>query len=1063
MHFCRILTVAGLIGCVGLAQTRKAALPDVSASAVKGSTVVRPYSVSSKSTLTGQVDLIVKLQDAPLVVAVGANAKQKGITMTAGQQRAYLAQLNQKQDAVMAQIRSLGGIELGRVNKGHNALMVSIDARQLSNLHAISGVTAVRPIPGYSVSSSPVSTTGQPDLATTLAYLGGVAAQAEGFKGQGVRIAMLDTGIDYTHYNLGGSGNVADYSLAAAAAASTPPPSLFPTGKVIGGYDFTGEVWPNGPLAPDPNPIDLIGHGTLTADAASGHSLDGIHFGAAPGAQLYAVKVCSSVSSSCSGVAMAEGIDFALDPNGTGTLNNAVDIISMSIGGSFGQREDDVSEMFTDVVNFGVVAVISAGNDGNIPYILAHPASTPEAIAVAATNSVVSFGIPLVVNSPATIAGQYPNTATLTWAPVNTPVTSKVVYVGRGCPAGSISTGSPADPYLAIPAGAIALIDRGSCAVSLKVDRAASAGAVGVVIGLVAPGDAVSFSNGGGSNFVPSLVITEAYANTIKTALTSSTVNATISPNNAVSTAGNVASFSSRGPNYSYNMLKPDLSAPGTIMAAAVGTGNGLTTESGTSFSCPLTSGAAAILLSKNHSLGPLDVKALLLENSEPAVFNNALTQPGLLAPLSRSGVGELRVDRTVASTTSVWDSSNPLAVSMSFGTYRANVNQTFKKKVVVNNYSHTNRVYTITNTYRDAPNTTGFNLSFPATVSVGANSSASFTISGTLNAASLPVWTLNGGANGASGDLLNTVEYAGYLTLTDPNDTVHFPWHVLPHKSANLQLGSGVAAGNGLINLPVSNLSASIPGPADSFSLTGTGVQFPPSVLPAPGSDYAVINLQATGVRLVCIANCSVSPVYGVQFAVTTFGQRSHPDVPAEFDIDIDANNDGVPDFVIFNGDIGFETSGTAYSGQNGVFIADLAAGTASGPYFYTVADLDSANVILTAPLSALASVAAPVSVSVNQPFTFSVLAFDNYYTGNLTDLITGMQYELDMPQEYTAPSFSVAAGGSTVLPVLTNNAANPYLGGPYNGNSPSQKGLLFLYTDGKTGQESSSILIAP
>jgi hypothetical protein len=146
----------------------------------------------------------------------------------------------------------------------------------------------------------------------------------------------------------------------------------------------------------------------------------------------------------------------------------------------------------------------------------------------------ISSLIPLVVNSPASIAGSYTNTATLDFAPVNASVTGNVVYVGRGCPAGSISSGSPDDPYLANPSGKIALIDRGACAVSLKIDRAAKAGATAVLIGLVAPGDPVSFIYAGGTNFVPSLVITQATSSSIKSALGSSTVNATVSPANAI-------------------------------------------------------------------------------------------------------------------------------------------------------------------------------------------------------------------------------------------------------------------------------------------------------------------------------------------------------------------------------------------------------------------------------------------------------------------------------------------------------------------------------------------------
>jgi len=998
------------------------------------------------------VQVAIKLQDPPLAVAVGANAKQNGIRMTAAEQRAYLTQLSQKQDAVMSQVRSAGGVELGRVSLGLNALMVSIDASQLNSLRAIFGVASVRPLTDYKLALSD----------QTLPYIGATAVQNSGVTGQGIKIAMLDSGIDYTHYNLGGSGNVADYETAKAAAAGTPPANLFPTSKVVGGYDFVGDVWPSGPLAPDANPIDLNGHGTLTADIAGGHSLNGLHVGTAPGTQLYAVKVCSSVTADCSSVAILKGIDFALDPNNTGAMNHPVNIINMSAGGAFGQLQDAASEALANAASFGVLSVVAAGDYGDVPYIVGGPAAQPEVLAVGATNSVTAFAIPLVVNAPPSIAGTYTDTATLTFAPVIATVTGNVVYVGRGCPAGAISPGSPADPYLTNPSGNIALIDRGSCAVSLKIDAAARAGAVGVLIGLVAPGDAVSFSSGGGSDFVPTLVITQSTSILIKNTLSSSVVNATLSPNNAISLAGNVASYSSRGPNYSFNMLKPDLSAPGTVVAAQAGTGNGETSESGTSMACPLVAGSAALLLSQNHTLAPLDLKALLMETTEPTVFENAAIQPGVLAPLSRVGSGELRVNRAVAASTAVWDASDPMAVSLSFGTYRVNANQSYRKKVVIRNYSNAARTYLISNTYRDAPNTTGATITAPPSIFVPASGAASFNLTLSVNAAALPVWTVNGGTNGGNGELLNTVEYAGYLTFTSGSENVHLPWHILPHKAANVQpTTSSLALSGNPKTLALSNTPATVGGLVDVFSLTGTGVQFSPSSLPGPGSDAAVINLQAVGVRLVCLSVSTPCTVYGAQFAITTFGQRSHPDVPAEFDVHIDVNQDGVDDLIVFNKDMGLASTGT-YSGQNAVFITDLTNGNTNA-FFYTIADLDSANAILTVPLSALQT-STGLQLGVSTPFKFSVEAVDNYFTHTVTDSIGPMKYELDMPQVYASPfTVTVAPSASTNLTVFPNNAANPYLTSPYNGKSPSQTGLLLMYTDGKAGQESSSVMVTP
>ena len=94
-------------------------------------------------------------------------------------------------------------------------------------------------------------------------------------------------------------------------------------------------------LRPIPDPIDFEGHGTHVSDIIAGQSTDGAHKGVAPDAKIVAVKVCSSVSTACSGLALLQGMEFALDPNGDGSMADAVDVINMSLGSNYGQKEDE--------------------------------------------------------------------------------------------------------------------------------------------------------------------------------------------------------------------------------------------------------------------------------------------------------------------------------------------------------------------------------------------------------------------------------------------------------------------------------------------------------------------------------------------------------------------------------------------------------------------------------------------------------------------------------------------------------------------------------------------------
>ena len=146
----------------------------------------------------------------------------------------------------------------------------------------------------------------------------------------------------------------------------------------------------------------------------------------------------------------------------------------------------------------------------------------------------------------------------------------------------------------------------------------------------------------------------------------------------------------------------------------------------------------------------------------------------------------------------------------------------------------------------------------------------------------------------------------------------------------------------------------------------------------------------------------------------------------------------------MIFNS----EQGGFAVTGQNVVSVLNVKSNTVAGPFFFTDADLNSADVILTAPLSAL-------GLTQDTQFDFSVLALDNYFTGEATDAIEGMTYTPAAPRFVAVgvPDSGVPAGGSSLLSIGFFAAGERA--------SPSQSGLLLMYRDGKPGREADAIRV--
>ena len=170
-------------------------------------------------------------------------------------------------------------------------------------------------------------------------------------KGKGVKIGVIDTGIDYTHPHLGGG--------------------IGPGFKVVGGYNFADNT---------ADPMDDIGHGTHVAGilAAAGDSITGV----APEASLLAVKIFSLTHNSATEDDVIAGLEYALDPDGDHNLNDRCDVINLSLGGD-GDENSPLSIAVDNAVHLGSVVVVSAGNYP-AEFSIGAPGSSREAITVGA-------------------------------------------------------------------------------------------------------------------------------------------------------------------------------------------------------------------------------------------------------------------------------------------------------------------------------------------------------------------------------------------------------------------------------------------------------------------------------------------------------------------------------------------------------------------------------------------------------------------------------------------------------------------------------------------------------
>ena len=554
------------------------------------------------------------LFEKPSLVAVSEDVKQ--LDTTTAQSQAYLETLAAQRNQVLAAIEGI----LGKTVKvDHvfdvilNGVSVEMSAKEVQLLNKVAGIRKVLPVTIETLDTD----AGPKWIGAEGVWEGSSVPDLDGNKGEGILVGMIDSGINFDHPSFSATpadGFVYEWDgdyLGVCAPAGDPNYAAACNDKLVGAYTYTDDN-PAEPITPE----DSNGHGTHTAGTVAGNEVE-VEFqgetvtisGVAPHAQIIAYDACypTPEGGSCAGDDLLAAVQQAVIDN--------VDVINYSISGGENPYNDAVEMAFLEAFGAGVVVSASAGNNGPDAATVAH--RSPWVITTAASThnrkftSQVNFSDPLY-QGIATLAGEIPFTTDV--------VDANVKFAGEdGNPLGCADPGYTANFY----DGAVALIQRGVCTFTEKVLTAEAAGASAVMVFSDdrAPG-AMSVEGSSVPNVM--LDISGTFGLEIAdwvAAQTDETVDVTPIGYYVNDDYGDImADFSSRGPNNTFDVLKPDVSAPGMEILAAVADGTIAPSEEyeldlyqGTSMSSPHDAGAAALLYAEHPTWTPAMIKSALM------------------------------------------------------------------------------------------------------------------------------------------------------------------------------------------------------------------------------------------------------------------------------------------------------------------------------------------------------------------------------------------------------------------------------------------------------------------
>ena len=590
----------------------------------------------------GRVRVIVRLTLPPLAAAfsddlsLGGGSRRLNVQSTSS--RRYLARLQQTQTADAAEIRRVipSALVGRRFEVLVDGLTVDLPARKLAALAQLPFVTRLYPSLTYRLAMN-----GSPGLIGATGFWASTGA-----RGEGMRIGIVDDGVDETNPFLASTGMSYPTGFPKGGRKWTTP-------KVIVARAFPGPGSGRGGRLPIDRHASF--HATHVAGIAAGRAgtsspggpdhpptvgLSGI----APNAWIGNYRVFN-VPSRAGFVGNSPEILSAFES----AVADGMDVINFSGGSADTDPANDVLiEAVHNVVAAGVVPVIAAGNSRDeFGYgTVGSPGTAPDAISVAAASNVHVFTPSLSVQDSAAPASLHnlPFRIAISTRAFAGWDTRNQTLVDIGSITGT--DGRPVDRKLCgvthpnaldttLPrgslTGAIALVFRGYCAISLKGVRAQAAGAVGIVLvdnRAGEPGPIVIPLP------VPGGMVADLDGARLRDFLASiggrAPVRFSLDPQELHTARGGIMmSFSSAGPTDFGHLLKPDLTAPGgEILSSTLPeyAGAPFAVFDGTSMATPHVAGAAALLLQRHPDWTPLQVRSALVSTAGPAWADTART-----------------------------------------------------------------------------------------------------------------------------------------------------------------------------------------------------------------------------------------------------------------------------------------------------------------------------------------------------------------------------------------------------------------------------------------------------